>query len=97
MGGGKSTVCIMDLLARAVAGAAQRPAADQVAIVRNTSGQLMSTVKPLIDEWLVSMPTQEHGAPLGTWRLTPPVTFEIRAKGRRTNRAVPRRSSPSGC
>lgn len=82
VGGGKSTVCIMDLLARAQS---QEPhnglRRTKFAIVRNTSGQLMSTVKPLIDEWLVSMPTQEHGAPLGTWRLTPPVTFEIRAKG----------------
>lgn len=81
VGGGKSTVCLMDLLARAYE---QEPhnglRRTKFAIVRNTAAQLHSTVKPLIDEWLVSMPQQEHGAPLGHWRLTEK-TFEIRARG----------------
>lgn len=81
VGGGKSTVCLMDLVARAYN---QEPhhglRRTKFAILRNTAAQLTSTVKPLIDEWLVSMPTQEHGAPLGHWRLTDK-TFEIRAQG----------------
>lgn len=71
----------MDLVARAYS---QEPfhglRRTKFAIVRNTAAQLASTVKPLIDEWLVSMPLQEHGAALGTWRLTEK-TFEIRARG----------------
>jgi hypothetical protein len=82
VGGGKSTVCIMDLLARAYAQAPHNGLRrTKFAIVRNTSAQLTSTVKPLIDEWLVSMPQQEHGAPIGFWRMTPPITFEIHAQG----------------
>lgn len=81
VGGGKSTVCLMDLIARAYE---QEPhnglRRTKFAIVRNTAAQLTSTVKPLIDEWLVSMPLQEHGAALGQWRLTEK-TFEIRAQG----------------
>jgi len=79
VGGGKSTVCLMDLLTRAQQ---QEPwngvRRTKYAIVRNTSAQLRSTVKPLIDEWLVSMPTQTDGAPIGTWRLTE-LVFEIKA------------------
>jgi hypothetical protein len=81
VGGGKSTVCLMDLIAR---GYTQEPhnglRRTKFAIVRNTAAQLTSTVKPLIDEWLVSMPLQESGAALGEWRLTDK-TFEIRAQG----------------
>lgn len=81
VGGGKSTVCLMDLVTRAYS---QEPhnglRRTKFAIVRNTAAQLTSTVKPLIDEWLVSMPLQAHGAALGQWRLTEK-TFEIRAQG----------------
>lgn len=80
VGGGKSTVCLADLLARAQQ---QRPwhgvRRTKFAVLRNTSAQLMSTVKPLIDEWLISMPLQQHGMSLGSWRLTEKV-FEIKAK-----------------
>ncbi len=81
VGGGKSTVCLMDLVARANDQAPHNGLRrTKFAIVRNTAAQLASTVKPLIDEWLVSMPLQEHGAALGQWRLTEK-TFEIRAQG----------------
>jgi hypothetical protein len=81
VGGGKSTVCLMDLVARGYDQAAHNGLRrTKFAIVRNTAAQLTSTVKPLIDEWLVSMPLQEHGAALGQWRLTEK-TFEIRAQG----------------
>lgn len=80
VGGGKSTVCLMDLLSRAFG---QEPhhgvRRTKFAIVRNTSDQLMKTVKPLIDEWLVSMQMEVHGAPLGHWKITEK-TFEIRAE-----------------
>lgn len=79
VGGGKSTVCLMDLLSRAKD---QEPFAGlrrtKFAIVRNTAAQLRSTVKPLIDEWLVTMPTQTQGGAMGQWRLTDG-TFEIKA------------------
>lgn len=77
VGGGKSTVCLMDLLSRAQDqtpfGGLRRT---KFAIVRNTAQQLQSTVKPLIDEWLVTMPQQSDGAALGSWRLTDR-TFDI--------------------
>lgn len=80
VGGGKSTVCLMDLLARAFA---QEPhegvRRTKFAIVRNTAAQLQQTVKPLIDEWLVSMQLQTNGAALGQWRLTEKV-FEVHAR-----------------
>jgi hypothetical protein len=79
IGSGKSTVCLMDLLARAQQ---QEPwngvRRTRFAILRNTSAQLRTTVKPLIDEWLVSMPTLLYGAPLGAWKLTEGV-FEMKA------------------
>ena len=78
VGGGKSTVCMMDLLSRAFN---QEPhkgvRRTKFAIVRNTSDQLKQTVKPLIDEWLVTMQIELHGAPLGEWKLTEK-TFQIR-------------------
>jgi hypothetical protein len=77
VGGGKSTVCLMDLLARAHL---QEPfnglRRTKFAIVRNTAAQLKSTVKPVIDEWLVTMPLETSGAALGHWRITDN-TFEI--------------------
>lgn len=77
VGGGKSTVCLMDLLARANE---QEPfeglRRSKFAIVRNTAAQLNTTVKPLIDEWLVTIPSQTQGRALGRWRITES-TFEI--------------------
>lgn len=76
VGGGKSTVALFDLLRRSV---------DQVAwngerrtkhiILRNTTAQLKSTVKPLIDEWFV----KRTAGGMGQWRLTDN-TFEAKFK-----------------
>lgn len=77
VGGGKSTVCLFDLLARA---RSQEPfnglRRTKFAILRNTAAQLKSTVKPLIDEWFVTIPTETQGAAWGQWRITDN-TFEI--------------------
>lgn len=77
VGGGKSTVCLMDLMARAYS---QTPfnglRRTKFGILRNTAAQLKSTVKPLIDEWLVTIPTETTGSAMGSWRLTDS-TFEI--------------------
>lgn len=77
VGGGKSTVCLMDLMARAYS---QTPfnglRRTKFGILRNTAAQLKSTVKPLIDEWLVTIPQETTGAAMGSWRLTDN-TFEI--------------------
>ncbi len=77
VGGGKSTVCLFDLLNRAFT---QVPfnglRRTKFAILRNTAAQLKSTVKPLIDEWLVTMPTEMHGKAFGHWRITD-ATFEL--------------------
>ena len=76
VGGGKSTVALFDLLARAVT---QEPfngtRRTKFIIMRNTSLQLKSTVKPLIDQWFVTL----TGGTLGKWRLTENV-FEARFK-----------------
>jgi hypothetical protein len=48
-------------------------------VLRNTAAQLKSTVKPLIDEWLVTIPLETGGAALGEWRLTDS-TFEIKQR-----------------
>lgn len=74
VGSSKSTHAAMALLKRAV----EQPAFNGVRrsrgiLMRNTSAQLKSTVKPLIDEWLVS---RVDGA-LGQWRLTEGI-FELR-------------------
>lgn len=67
VGGGKSTVALMDLVQRAVE---QEPfngvRRTKFGILRNTMAQLKATVKPLIDAWLVTLP----GTALGQWRLT---------------------------
>ena len=68
VGGGKSTVALMELVKLA---GAQKPNARGVRrtrhiILRNTVAQLKSTVKPLIDYWLVEM----AGGQMGQWRLT---------------------------
>ncbi len=76
VGGGKSTVCLFDLLGRAMT---QNPfrgvRRTRFIIMRNTMQQLKSTVKPLIDQWLVEM---VDGA-LGKWRLTDNI-FEVRIR-----------------
>jgi len=76
VGGGKSTVAFVDLLSRAFD---QKPYNNvrrtKFIILRNTMAQLKSTVKPLIDQWMVTMPP----SPMGQWRLTDN-TFEIKAK-----------------
>jgi len=77
VGGGKSTVCLMDLLSRANN---QTPfnglRRTKFGILRNTAAQLKSTVKPMIDEWLVTIPQETQGRAVGQWRLTDN-TFEI--------------------
>jgi hypothetical protein len=74
VGGGKSTVCLFDLINRAVE---QRPfqgvRRTKFIILRNTMQQLMTTVKPLIDQWLITMVNGR----LGEWRLTERV-FELK-------------------
>ena len=74
VGGGKSTVCLFDLINRAVEqhvfNGVRRT---KFIILRNTAQQLASTVKPLIDQWLVTMVNGR----LGQWRLTDK-TFELR-------------------
>lgn len=76
IGGGKSTVALQDLFARICD---QDPFNNirrtKVVIMRNTSVQLKSTVKPLIDFWLGTMMNDR----LGAWRLTDAV-FEMKFK-----------------
>lgn len=78
VGGGKSTGCMMELLfERAMKQAPHNKVRrTKFAIVRNTSDQLKRTVKPLLDEWFVTMPTEAQGRALGEWRLTDG-TFEV--------------------
>jgi hypothetical protein len=67
IGSGKSTVAIMDLLQRAVE---QKPFNNirrtKFGLMRNTTAQLKSTVKPLIDTWFVTMTK----GTMGEWKLT---------------------------
>lgn len=68
VGGGKSTVALMELVRRA---GCQRPSPSGVRrtrfiIMRNTTQQLKATIKPLIDFWLVELP----GGKVGAWKLT---------------------------
>lgn len=76
VGGGKSTVALIDLLNRAFT---QTPYNNvrrtKFIILRNTMAQLKSTVKPLIDQWMVAMPA----SPMGEWRLTDN-TFAVKAR-----------------
>jgi len=67
VGGGKSTVCLMDLVQRSV----QQEPFDNVrrtkhVILRNTIAQLKATVKPMMDTWLVTMTK----GTMGSWRLS---------------------------
>jgi hypothetical protein len=81
VGSGKSTVALMDVLARVVNQKPYRSNGDQgpafrrskCIVLRNTMQQLKSTVKPLIDQWF----TQMLPIPLGEWKLTDN-TFEMR-------------------
>lgn len=76
VGGGKSTAALMELLQRAVT---QTPYKNvrrtKFGILRNTSAQLKATVKPLIDQWFVTMTNNT----MGQWRLTDS-TFEAKFK-----------------
>lgn len=76
VGGGKSTVALMDLVQRAVT---QEPYDNirrtKFAILRNTVAQLKATVKPMMDTWFVTMTK----GTMGQWRLSEN-TFEARFK-----------------
>lgn len=76
VGGGKSTGALFDLFDRSLN---QVPYNNvrrtKHIILRNTSAQLTSTVKPLIDQWFVTL---TNGA-LGSWRVTDK-TFEMKAR-----------------
>lgn len=78
VGGGKSTVALFDLLDRAtsqtVFGGVRRT---KFIILRNTRDQLKTTIKPLIDAWLVEMPMRLGARPLGQWRVVDNV-FEMK-------------------
>lgn len=74
VGGGKSTVALMDLLSRAVGQAPFKGVRrTKFGILRNTMAQLKSTVKPLLDTWFVTMTDGR----MGQWRHTDN-TFEMR-------------------
>lgn len=76
VGGGKSTVALMDLLGRAVNQAPFKGVRrTKFGILRNTMAQLKSTVKPLIDTWFVTMTDGR----MGQWRHTDN-TFEAKFK-----------------
>lgn len=76
VGGGKSTVALMDLVQRAVE---QEPFDNtrrtKFVILRNTIAQLKATVKPMMDTWFVTMTK----GTMGQWRLSENV-FEARFK-----------------
>ncbi len=76
VGGGKSTVALFDIIRRIVQ---QQPfqgvRRSKVVLSRNTLPQLKTTVKPLIDHWLVTM----VGGRMGAWKVTEN-TFEMRFK-----------------
>lgn len=76
VGGGKSTLALMDIVQRSFL---QAPFDDvrytKHLIVRNTLAQLKSTVKPIIDTWLVTMPK----GTMGDWQLTDH-TFMLRCR-----------------
>jgi hypothetical protein len=76
VGGGKSTVALMDLVQRSVTQAPfNNVRRTKHIVLRNTVAQLKSTVKPMMDTWLVTM-TQGS---MGQWRLSENV-FEARFK-----------------
>lgn len=73
VGGGKSTVALMDLIMRATNQAPNSSGVRRTRfiILRNTIAQLNSTVKPLINQWLVEM---MDGA-VGYWKLSDNIFF----------------------
>ena len=76
VGGGKSTVCLFDLFKRSLEQTAFNGVRrTKFIILRNTVAQLKSTVKPLLDQWFVTLTRNSMGA----WRLTD-ATFEARFK-----------------
>lgn len=76
VGGGKSTVALMDLVQRAVTqGEFDKTRRTKFIILRNTLKQLLSTVKPMMDTWLVTMTK----GTMGQWRISDHV-FEARFK-----------------
>ena len=76
VGGGKSTVAFFDLMDRAFNQAPHNNVRrTKHVILRNTAAQLTATVKPLIEQWMVTMPP----SPMGQWRVTEK-TFEIKVK-----------------
>ena len=74
VGGGKSTLALMDLFQRS---ATQEPfngvRRTKFGILRNTVAQLKATIKPLLDTWFVEL----TGGRMGHWRLSDN-TFEAR-------------------
>lgn len=67
VGGGKSTVALMDLVDRAVNQAPfNNIRRTKFILLRNTIAQLKATVKPLIDTWFVTMTK----GTMGSWRLS---------------------------
>jgi len=73
VGGGKSTVALMDLLERAKHQAPfNNVRRTKFGVLRNTMAQLKATVKPLLDTWFVTLTNNM----MGKWRLTDNV-FEI--------------------
>ncbi len=67
VGGGKSTVALVDLLMRACAQAPYKGVRrTKFGILRNTSSQLRATVKPLLDAWFGAM-MDGH---MGQWTQT---------------------------
>lgn len=84
VGGGKSTAALFELLRRAISQAPYKGVRrTKFIILRNTMQQLKSTVKPLIDQWFVTLPS----SPLGQWRLTEN-TFEIKLQDKRDNTTI---------
>ena len=82
IGGGKSTAALQALWAMAIQQAphgAHQVRRTKFAILRNTSAMLKATVKPLIDYWFVTKPTDAGASPFGVWRVTD-ATFEIKAR-----------------
>jgi len=67
VGGGKSTVALMDLVGRAVDQAPfNNIRRTKFIILRNTIAQLRATVKPMMDTWFVTMTK----GTMGSWRLS---------------------------
>lgn len=74
VGGGKSTVALMDLIQRAVTQAPfNNIRRTKFGILRNTAAQLKATVKPMMDTWMVTM----TNGTMGKWRHTDN-TFEAK-------------------